>query len=547
MRVAVEGCCHGELDKIYETLAEAVQQGGKPVDLLLCCGDFQAVRNESDLLCMAVPPKYRHMQDFHRYYSGEKQAPVLTVFIGGNHEASNHLQELPFGGWVAPNIYYMGYAGVLCVGGIRIAGLSGIYKGHDYYKGHFECPPYSQDCLRSAYHVRSLDVYRLMQLSNPPDVFLSHDWPLGVTVGSGVAGLLRRKPFFAQEVEGGRLGSPPAGALLRKLQPSYWFSAHLHVKYATIVQHQLEEGQKSPQVTKFLALDKCLPRREFLQVLELGLSLNSPPKLEYDEEWLAIMQATDHLTCASPHNQLLPDSVVKLCADDLSRVRDLLSGDLAVPTSFSPTVPFYSPKNIVGGKIKPPVPVPSPQTATYCRRLGLTDVFTLAAARAGHGLAKASNSSLIVNLSSADLSGNSSLNPDEILLDDDVDGDETAADEEIDGICLADTSDSALNILPSPMPLHNSTPSEVFSSFLSPAPSSFLDDSVQSDNAFSSCCSPVSRDLGETEDSMESEEPDQTKSSGGSGGKRVGVSDERSGERKIKRRNLDIYASQDYD
>lgn len=43
-----------------------------------------------------------------RYYSGEKKAPVLTIFIGGNHEASNHLQELPYGGWVAPSIYYLG-------------------------------------------------------------------------------------------------------------------------------------------------------------------------------------------------------------------------------------------------------------------------------------------------------------------------------------------------------------------------------------------------------------------------------------------------------
>lgn len=43
-----------------------------------------------------------------RYYSGEKKAPVLTIFIGGNHEASNHLQELPYGGWVAPNIYFLG-------------------------------------------------------------------------------------------------------------------------------------------------------------------------------------------------------------------------------------------------------------------------------------------------------------------------------------------------------------------------------------------------------------------------------------------------------
>lgn len=49
----------------------------------------------------------------YRYYSGEKEAPVLTIFIGGNHEASNFLQELPYGGWVAKNIYYMGTESLL--------------------------------------------------------------------------------------------------------------------------------------------------------------------------------------------------------------------------------------------------------------------------------------------------------------------------------------------------------------------------------------------------------------------------------------------------
>ena len=29
-----------------------------------------------------------------QYYTGERVAPVLTIFIGGNHEASNHLWEL---------------------------------------------------------------------------------------------------------------------------------------------------------------------------------------------------------------------------------------------------------------------------------------------------------------------------------------------------------------------------------------------------------------------------------------------------------------------
>ena len=160
MKVAVEGCAHGELERIYETLTHLEQKENVKVDLLLCCGDFQAVRNQDDLNCVAVPQKYREMGTFYKYYSGEKTAPVLTIFIGGNHEASNFLQELPFGGWVAPNIYYLGYAGCVTVAGIRIAGLSGIYKGRDFMKGHYEKPPYSEDTKRSVYHIRNVDVFR---------------------------------------------------------------------------------------------------------------------------------------------------------------------------------------------------------------------------------------------------------------------------------------------------------------------------------------------------------------------------------------------------
>ena len=110
MKIAIEGCCHGELDRIYQTINQIETTQGIKIDLLLICGDFQSVRNEHDLQSMAVPPKYRSMQDFWRYYSGEKRAPVLTIFIGGNHESSDFLIELPYGGWVAPNIFYMGYA-----------------------------------------------------------------------------------------------------------------------------------------------------------------------------------------------------------------------------------------------------------------------------------------------------------------------------------------------------------------------------------------------------------------------------------------------------
>ncbi|EFJ51350.1 hypothetical protein VOLCADRAFT_73407, partial [Volvox carteri f. nagariensis] len=80
LTIAIEGCCHGELDKIYATLQLLEQREGKKIDLLICCGDFQAVRNLDDLETMACPPKYRSMQSFYKYYSGERVAPVPTIF-----------------------------------------------------------------------------------------------------------------------------------------------------------------------------------------------------------------------------------------------------------------------------------------------------------------------------------------------------------------------------------------------------------------------------------------------------------------------------------
>lgn len=38
MKIAIEGCCHGELHKIYAALAAQEEK----IDLLIICGDFQA-------------------------------------------------------------------------------------------------------------------------------------------------------------------------------------------------------------------------------------------------------------------------------------------------------------------------------------------------------------------------------------------------------------------------------------------------------------------------------------------------------------------------
>ena len=98
MRIAIEGCTHGELEKTYETIKEIEEKDGRKVDpfllnvlrhllicqwlsqsglaqvdLLLCCGDFQSTRNLSDLACMACPDKYKEMCSFYKYYRSVQQ------------------------------------------------------------------------------------------------------------------------------------------------------------------------------------------------------------------------------------------------------------------------------------------------------------------------------------------------------------------------------------------------------------------------------------------------------------------------------------------
>jgi len=138
---------------------------------------------------------------------------------------------------LAPNIYYLGGSGCIRINGLRIAGASGIFKEHHYKLGHYERLPYSDSSLRSVYHVRSYDVFKLSLLSPNPAVFISHDWPSGIVGHGDKEGLLRAKPFFRDDIAKGQLGNPHMMGLLKQLQPAWWFSAHLHVRFQAEVDH----------------------------------------------------------------------------------------------------------------------------------------------------------------------------------------------------------------------------------------------------------------------------------------------------------------------
>ncbi|EUD67706.1 hypothetical protein C922_01894 [Plasmodium inui San Antonio 1] len=277
MIVAVVGCTHGELNFIYATIEKLEQDNNFKVDLLICCGDFECVRYGVDNDCLNVPNKYKKEEnDFRDYFTGKKKAKVLTIFIGGNHEAVNVLKQLYYGGWVAPNIYFLGYSNIHNINGLRICSLSGIYKKYNFYKQYNEHYPYDEISKVSSYHIRKYEIEKLKLVKDKIDIVVTHDWPNNIEKHGDVNDLVRRKFHFQSDIYNNTLGNPHTEFLLNKLKPYFWFSSHLHVKYSAIFLHSDKRNY-----TRFLSLDKAEPRKHFIQILNIE-KRNNIPYLSFD-------------------------------------------------------------------------------------------------------------------------------------------------------------------------------------------------------------------------------------------------------------------------
>lgn len=121
--IAIFGDVHGHQDAMVRAVLCWQEQNQASVDLILCVGDFQAMRGEIDMRAMACPAKYQQVGDYPAYHAGEKSFPVEVVFVGGNHEAYNWLETMSAGGYLGPNCYYLGRSGVIERLGLWIAGL----------------------------------------------------------------------------------------------------------------------------------------------------------------------------------------------------------------------------------------------------------------------------------------------------------------------------------------------------------------------------------------------------------------------------------------
>lgn len=159
---------------------------------------------------------------------------------------------------------------------------------------------------------------------------------------------------------------------MKLLQPKYHFAAHLHCRFPAIVNHP------SGKVTKFLALDKVLPNRHFLQILEFPSEIPQEQlQLQYDMKWLAILKIT-HLLEHPKNAMNLPEGIENIfpSEDDIRSIEENYKKihqrfDFVIPDNFRPTQPAYDPRN----PNVPPQPPYFPQTDELMELLGEENIF----------------------------------------------------------------------------------------------------------------------------------------------------------------------------
>ena len=256
---AAVGDVHGHIYTMLGLLQSWERKHRLSLSFVLQVGDFEAHRNSEDLLTMDAPTKYKKIGDFSDFYTGKAKLPLPIWFIGGNHESYGFLDRFPFGKEIAPNFNYFGRVNLIELAGLKIVGVSGIYK-HELFQST-ERPSVSEISSRSNKEYISFlesEIEQAIEYSYA-DILLLHDWASGIILPEDLDIFQRRYSNFKYE----SIGNEYARLLVEALRPKLVLCGHMHLKYRSALSFS------SDVTTKICCLANVRQGKDSLAVFRL--------------------------------------------------------------------------------------------------------------------------------------------------------------------------------------------------------------------------------------------------------------------------------------
>ena len=215
---------------------------GRPVDRVLAVGDVEAFLQGNDHRRKAA--KRGMPAEFAQYAGGQRKMKRPLYFIGGNNEDFEALHDSPEGFELAPNVHYLGRAGLQQLGGLRVAYLSGIHAPRFYAQPLKR--PTSLDTAKQAGYFRTPEVERVMALRDV-DLLLVHEWPRGIVQRARDEGLSTTRPLPSYW-----LGNPITRRLVDTVRPRWMLCGHSHKGFAVSL-----GGEGHRPVSRIACLDQA--------------------------------------------------------------------------------------------------------------------------------------------------------------------------------------------------------------------------------------------------------------------------------------------------
>lgn len=227
---AAVGDVHGHIYKMLGLLTKWTEKHQQQLDFVLQVGDFEPHRDRADLISMDAPSKYKKLGDFASFYHQKANFPYPLYFIGGNHEPYGFLDYFPQGQEIASNFNYLGRVNSINLSGLKIVGVSGIYKSN-----LFTDRPSVVDIQyypnKKYIGFTETEIEQALNYQNA-DILIMHEWANNIIKQEDLTQLQQKRPGTKYE----QIGNEYARLLIEALQPKLVLFGHMHLKYRTLLQ-----------------------------------------------------------------------------------------------------------------------------------------------------------------------------------------------------------------------------------------------------------------------------------------------------------------------